>query len=131
GDQAPNGLLRIRAKTVAGESWQPKTKKNRAVPVSRDLRRYFDGYTVRSSAGGWLFPSPQRGRWHPDNFSQDLRAANQAAGLTWSCLDYRHTFGSHLAQRGISLYQIATLMGNSAGICQRHYAALAAEEMAE
>lgn len=126
-EQAPNGLLRIRAKTVAGESWQPKTKRNRVVPVSRDLRRFLDEYAPRASEAGWLFPSPDGSRWHPDNFSQDLRAANEVADLSWSCLDYRHTFGSHLAQRGVSLYQIATLMGNSPGICQRHYAALVHE----
>ena len=35
----PQGLLRVRAKTVGDETWQPKTKVNRAVPVSRTLRR--------------------------------------------------------------------------------------------
>ena len=47
----------------------------------------------------------------------------------WSSLDYRHTFGSQFAQAGVSLLQIATLMGNSPGICQRHYAALVPEAM--
>lgn len=129
--QAPNGLLRIRAKTIDDESWQPKTKKNRAVPVSRDLRALLDAYVLPASEQGWLFPSPDGARWQPDNFSQDLRATNETAGLPWSCLDYRHTFGSQLAQRGVSLYQIATLMGNSPTICQRHYAALIHEQMAQ
>jgi site-specific recombinase XerD len=128
-DQAPNGLLRIRAKTVAGESWQPKTKKNRAAPISRGLRRFLDAHTPRASEAGWLFPSPEGTRWHLDNFSQDLRAVNEAAGLVWSCLDYRHTFGSQLAQRGVSLYQLATLMGNCVAISQRHYAAISNERL--
>ena len=127
--QAPNGMLRVRAKTAGGQSWQPKTKKNRAVPISRDLREHLDRYGAPSSAHGWLFPSPNGARWQPDNFSQDLRAANQTAGLEWSSLDYRHTFGSLLAQRGVSLFQIATLMGNSPEICRRHYAALIPEAM--
>ncbi len=127
--QSPNGLLRIRAKTVADDSWQPKTKKNRAVPISRDLRRFLDGWSVPASDHGWLFPSPQGTRWDPDNFSQALKAANQAAGLVWTCLDFRHTFGSQLAQRSVSLFQIATLMGNSPEICRRHYAALVPEAM--
>ena len=38
--------------------------------------------------------------------------------------DLRHTFGSMLAQRGISLYKISAMMGNSPEICRRHYAAL-------
>lgn len=130
-EQAPKGLLRIRAKTVAGESWQPKTKKNRAIPVSRDLRRYLDAHTPGATEHAWLFPSPEGTRWDPDNFSQDLRAANESAGLAWSSLDFRHTFGSQLAQRGVSLYQIATLLGNSPGICQRHYAALVHEQLTD
>jgi len=52
-----------------------------------------------------------------------------ATGLPWSCGDFRHTFGSQLAQKGESLYKIATLMGNSPDICRRHYAALIPEEM--
>jgi integrase len=126
---APGGLLRVRAKTVAGESWQPKTKRNRVVPVSSQLREHLERYVVPASDQGWLFPSPKGARWNGDNFAADLRSANTRTGLSWSCLDYRHTFGSQLAQRGVSLYQIATLMGNSPDICRRHYAALSGDNM--
>jgi len=47
----------------------------------------------------------------------------------WSCLDFRHTFGSQLAQKGESLYKILELMGNSPEICRKHYAALIPERM--
>ncbi|HAI10435.1 MAG TPA: hypothetical protein DCM28_01940, partial [Phycisphaerales bacterium] len=79
----------------------------------------------------WYFPSPQGTRWDEDNFSADLRAANRDAGLSWSSLDFRHTFGSQLAQNGVSLYKISQLMGNSPEICRRHYAALVPEAMAD
>jgi integrase len=61
----------------------------------------------------------------------DPRPANQKAGLSWTCLDYRHTFGSQLAMKGESLYEIATLMGNSAEMCRRHYAALLPETLSD
>jgi len=64
-----------------------------------------------------------------DSLTPARRAANQKAGLSWTCLDYRHTFGSHLAIKGESLYKIATLMGNSPDICRRHYAALVPEAL--
>ena len=64
-----------------------------------------------------------------DNFSQDLRAANQKAGLSWTCLDYRHAFDSQLAIKGESLYKIAVLMVNSPEICRRHCAALLPEAL--
>lgn len=137
-----HGLIRIRAKTIqtpAGpRAWQPKTRTNRAVPISSTLRQYLDRYTPPATTWpdrddqfpGWYFPSPQGSLWDPDNFSQDLRTANQDARLVWSSLDYRHTFGSQLAQNGVSLYKIATMMGNSPEICRRHYAALVPEAMA-
>lgn len=123
------GMIRIRAKTVGGESWQPKTKVNRAVPISTDLARFLLRYRPRPTAGGWYFPSPKGRRYDADNFSTDLRAAQEQAGLRWSCLHFRHTFGSQLAQKGVSLFKIATLMGNSPEICRRHYAALVPEAM--
>ena len=124
---ASRGLIHVRAKTANGQSWQPKTRNNRAVPVSTDLRAYLDAYVPRPSIGGWYFPSPRGARWDEDGFSKHLRAANARGLLPWTCLDFRHTFGSHLAQRGISLYKISWLMGNSPEICRRHYATLAPE----
>jgi integrase len=78
-----HGMLRIRAKTISGESWQPKTKKNRAVPVSLRLRYFLDKWELKRPKGTWLFPSPDGKRWDTDNFSSDLRAANQNAKLPW------------------------------------------------
>ena len=121
-------LIQVRAKTIDGQFWQPKTKRNRVVPISTALAEILKGYTP-SRKGPWYLPAPAGGRWDPDNFSQDLRAINRKHELDWSCLDYRHTFGSHLAQKGESLYKIATLMGNSPEICRKHYAALVPDAM--
>lgn len=123
------GVIRVCAKTVLGEYWEPKTKTNRAVPVSRTLRRYLDQYNSLRTEGRWYFPSPRGMRWNPDNFSERLRRANKALGFSWNCLQYRHTFGSQLAMKGESLYKISTLMGNSPEVCRRHYAALLPESM--
>ena len=61
----------------------------------------------------------------------ELHAANDNARLHWSCLDYRHTFGSQLAMKGESLYKIANLVGNSPEICRRHHAALVPETLGD
>ncbi len=127
----PNGVIHVRAKEIGGKTWIPKTKTNRVIPISSDLRRYLDTYTPRVVRGHWYFPSPNGHRWNPDNFSADLRNINKEVGLEWNCLDYRHTFGSILAQKGVSLYKIATLMGNSPEICRRHYAALCTESLVD
>lgn len=130
-DVAPRGVIRVRAKEVRGEFWQPKTGKNRVVPISRTLKTYLDTYTPRKVEGNWYFPSPEGKRWDPDNFSQSLREANRKAGLKWACLDFRHTFGSHLAMKGESLYKISELMGNSPEICRKHYAHLMPESLVD
>ena len=126
------GVLRIQAKTTKeGEFWEPKTKVNRVVPVSRTLRSYLDRYESPMVPGHWFFSSPEGCRWDPDNFYQHLRRANDDAGLKWSCLDFRHTFGSQLAMKGESLYKISALMGNSPEICRRHYATLLPESLVQ
>jgi len=126
-----HGVLRIRAKTVNSVYWRPKTGIDRIVPISSTLRYYLDRYAPCTSADNWLFPSPKGVWWNPDNFSHDLRQVQEEIGLDWSCLDYRHTFGSQLAQKGESLYKISTLMGNSPDICRKHYAALVPETMTD
>lgn len=133
--QGGHGVIRVRAKTVGDVSWQPKTKVNRAVPISKALRRHLDRYVTPATKTdeltqdfqGWFFPSPQGTHCDPDNFARELRKANAENNLRGSCLDYRHTFGSQLAQRGVSLYKISALMGNSPEICRRHYASLIPE----
>ena len=83
-------MIRVRAKTIDGEFWQPKTKRNRTVPISTALYEILCAYDSPGD-GRWFFPSPTGKRWGPDNFSQDLRALNEAKRMVWSCLDFRHT----------------------------------------
>ncbi len=129
-DRAP-GLLRVRAKTIRGESWQPKTKRDRKLPISTRLRAVLVAHRATLRRGSvWLFPSPQGARWDPDNVSRKLRDLLRPAGVPWGFLDLRHTFGSQLARKGVSLLKIARLMGNSPGIASRHYINLVPEEMA-
>jgi integrase len=73
-------VIRVRAKTVDGVFWQPKSKRNRIVPISAALHRILSGHALGRKAV-WYFPSPTGCRWDPDNFSQDLRAVNSEAGL--------------------------------------------------
>lgn len=128
-DLGNHGVIMVRGKSIDGEAWVPKTAEDRIVPISKDLGGYLDRYLTVRRSGTWFFPAPKGGRWDPDNFSELLREANLKHGLSWSCLDYRHTFGSQLAMKGESLYKISKLMGNSPAICQKHYAALMLESL--
>ncbi len=125
------GMIWVRAKTINKEFWQPKNKVNRVVPISQSLHSYLIRYMPKPSFGGWYFPSPKGVHYDPDNFSRDLRIQNREAKLKWSCLDFRHTFGSQLAMKGISLYKISKLMGNSPEVCRTHYAAIMPESLVD
>ena len=126
-----HGVIRIRAKTIGDEQWETKTKVNRVVPISSALREFLVRYERPDVLAPWYFPSPNGKRWHPDNLSKTLRRINRAAGFPWSCLDYRHSFGTLLAMKGESLYKISTLMGNSPDICRRHYATLTPDALTQ
>jgi site-specific recombinase XerD len=107
-----------------GKSHQAYMEK-RSRLVHRILRRQ------QAASDPRLFPNSVNARYDPDNFSSDLRELNTDKGLHWTCLHYRHTFGSQLAMKGESLYKISKLLGNSPEICRRHYAALIPEEMGD
>jgi integrase len=119
-------LLSVRAKRDDDERWQPKTKRNRLVPIQSRLAAILRELPKTS---GWVFTSPKGCRWDPDNLSQRYTALVRAAGLPWSLLDLRHTFGTMLAMKGKSLAKIAAVMGNSPEICRRHYAHIATEDL--
>ena len=125
-------LIRIRPKNDGETYWEPKTKTNRVVPISDALNQILLDFPS-PAASRWYFPAPKqkKHRWDEDNLSRMLRMVNGRKKLPWTCLEFRHTFGSHLAMNNVSLYKIATLMGNSPEICRRHYAALIPEELAE
>jgi len=121
------GVIRIRNKVFNGKKWVPKTRSNRTVPISSALRQLLDKYLENFKPGTWFFSTPEGCKWDSDNFSTELRSANNEAALKWTCLDFRHTFGSHLASKGESLYKISKLMGNSPQVCEKHYAFLMPE----
>ncbi len=122
-------LIHVRRKIVDGVEWMPKTKRNRKIPISTSLYPHLTRQRLRCGDGPWFFPSPEGCRWDPDNLGHRLHFLMQGAGLPWTFLDFRHTFGSHLIQKGVSAEKIAKFMGNSAAVVRRHYARLIPEEL--
>jgi integrase len=123
-------LIHIRVKEINGDFWEPKTKIPRVVPISRALRAILCAYALQRRGGSvWFLPSPRGCRWDEDNLGHKFAKIQKKLGLEWTFLDFRHSFGSHLVQKGESLYKVSKLMGNSPDICRRHYAALVPEQM--
>lgn len=122
------GYILVRRKSVLGRRWMPKTGQDRSVPISTTLRRFLDAYESRSGLP-WYFTTPMGSQWDSDGFGASLRRLNRPAGLRWTALDFRHTFGSHLAMKGETLFKISKLLGNGPEVCRRHYAALLPESL--
>lgn len=125
------GLIRIRAKKWADGKWQPKTGTNRVVPISSTLYSWLKKYQRPRLFCQWFFPSPEGTLWTETNFGRRFRHFQEQFKLDWTCLDFRHTFGSHLAQGNVSPFKIAKLMGNSENVVRRHYASLINEDMTD
>ena len=50
-------LIYVRAKVINGEHWQPKTKRNRVVPISSALQEILTAYAPQRPEP-WFFPLP-------------------------------------------------------------------------
>lgn len=123
-EQAPEGDVEGEAKT-----WMPKTKRNRFVPIHSRLLPYLVELRIQQGTTPWVFQSPEGCRWDPDNLGHRLAKERKPMDLKWTMLDFRHTYGSQLAMKGVSIYKIAKLMGNSARVAEKHYAALQTQEL--
>lgn len=128
-------LVSIRAKEDG--SWQPKTRRNRVVPVQTRLRPVLEQlreeHRSRLARGGeaepYVFAAPLGGKWDDANLGKRMRAIMRASGLSWTFLDLRHTFATLLAAKGVSLAKIAALLGNSPEVCRMHYAHISTEDL--
>ena len=94
---------------------------DRAVTILPPLKTLLESYLVRVR-GKWLIPSSKGAQWGGNEFAKKLRALNRAAGLTWTCLHYRHTYATQRAADGWPLFRIAREMGNSVSVVEEYYA---------
>ncbi len=96
------GVLSVTPK----DGWQPKDKEQRHIPIDRHLSGHLSGLEKSSK---WVIGQ----RPPAAALSVVFRKITKKAGLTGSLYTLRHTFASHLAQAGVSLYIIGELLGHS------------------
>lgn len=76
---------------------------------------------------GYLFPNADGGPLNLNGFSRrEWRPAVEAAGIATPArlYDLRSTFASNALARGITVYELARIMGTSIEMIERHYGAL-------
>lgn len=115
-------LLKI-ARYIDPRTGKPRKLKTgvRDVPAPIILRETLQMH-LRNNKNYWLIVGWNNERWTADHFTGELSKLHKAAGLSWKCNDFRHTYATNLAKGGASLFKIAKLMGNSHQIVENHYA---------
>lgn len=110
------------------DSFHVKDHEDRIIPMSQRIREAL----MPHEKEGYVFDSAEwtKGRHHYRfDPKKSLMAALQDAGLTQKApfLRLRHTFGSLLVQKGVSIYKVSRWMGHSSvAVTERHYAGIEA-----
>ena len=102
------GVILIREK--ADLEWQPKTDE-RIIPLSPMLDQLLREQRAVSAAGRWVFPNREGHR--DTHILEKLKRICRRAGIRQSTVHaLRHSFGAHLRMAGVSLADIADLLGH-------------------
>jgi integrase len=145
-----DGYLRITTRTSGRRVQGTKTGRERNVPLERTLLipALREHLARLDSPHPWVFPSLQldgnpRTKTPPGIWSSSTgfhhawkgiaEAARESAGgegefWSYGPAEWRHSFGTALAQCGFTTLEISKLMGNSPSIAERYYIGLRAED---
>lgn len=117
------------------QDWRPKTTRSvRMVPMSPTLLIAAKRHTARWASSTWMAPSPV----YADRpltqlaFRLHFKKVVERAGMTYgrhvahgvTFHTLRHTFASHAVMRGVDLYTVAKLLGDSLKMVEDVYADL-------
>lgn len=127
------GTLTIRDHT--DPEWHPKTRRSRrTIPMAKPLHAAAREHAERWASDAWMMPTirfhdrPLTQNGWRDVFKPIVERAgmvfgNQTPqGVTYHTL--RHTFASHAVMRGVDLYTVAQLLGDSLQTVEATYAHL-------
>jgi integrase len=106
--------------------WWPKLREMRTIQLHTRLLEYLKGYGMREP---WML-RPQNEFWPPENKISKRYDAHKSMALLvrklgLPQLNYhilRHSFATHLAMKGVSLADIAGLLGDSLKVTEETYA---------
>lgn len=117
------------------EHWKPKTRRSRrTIPMAGPLLEAAQTHQTKYASAGWMMPSivtPDRpltqAGWRLPFMAIVERAGlvfgrDEPNGVTYHTL--RHTFASHAVMRGVDLYTVAQLLGDSLKTVEDAYAHL-------
>jgi site-specific recombinase XerD len=114
------GALHVRAT----ESFRPKDREERTIPLTTEFKEFLRRYGIR--APFMLEPLVEKGaaRYRYD-FRRPFCEYMKKQGCEWVTPHVmRHSFASLLVSKGVSIYKVAVWMGDDVRVVQKHYAKL-------
>jgi integrase len=121
------GVIFIREKLDLG--WQPKTDE-RIIPISLTLHQILLEQHNESCGVRWVFPN--REGQHDTHLLEKLKKVCRKAGIRQATVHaLRHSFGAHLRMAGVSLADIADLLGHKDLATTQIYAKVMQEHLRE
>lgn len=115
--------------------WTPKDKERRFVPIAPPLLPLLERHLATYASDAWLMPSPvdPTRPLSKDAFTKYFARVVEDAELVYGRKPkvgvvyhtLRHTFASWLIMRGVDLYTVAQLLGNSLKMVEETYGHLA------
>jgi integrase len=121
-------ILNVRRTISSGEVVElgKTSRSRRQVPLSRRALEALDELTPRLNTP-LLFPAPAAGLIDLHNFrNREWAPAVEASGVRRPARPYdlRSTFASNALAAGVSVFELARVMGTSVQMIERHYGAL-------
>lgn len=102
---------------------QGKGKKDRITLLSQKLLPLLDDYLIKYTPRFWLFESLDNGQYSESSIQQVFQRALRKSGIRKdaSLHSLRHSFATHLLERGTDLRYIQVLLGHSSSKTTERY----------
>ncbi len=120
-------LLTVRKSIVLGEVGSPKSNKFRYIPLTDEV---IEMLKERGNKEGYIFTEENNLALKPPYCAKKLWRLCDQAGvrrISWHVL--RHTFASHLVQKGVSIKAVQELLGHSDIKTTLRYAHISTESL--
>lgn len=122
------GLVSVRRSVSSGElvEYGKTSGRRRQVPLSRRALAALEAVPARLDTP-LLFPAPTGGLLNLDNFRRrEWAPAVESSGIARPAriYDLRSTFASNALAAGVTVFELARVMGTSVAMIERHYGAL-------
>jgi integrase len=135
----PSELARAKARDFDTDSQtllvaESKTSTPRRVPLTKEGAALLESITAGKAPGDLIFTRADGSAWNAAAVVRGMQAASDAAGIAPRATFYslRHSYASHLAQRGTPLIFIAAALGHkNTRMVEKHYSHFSKSHVAE